>query len=110
MHFTLLPVAYGTGMALVDVGVFALLKKISLDTSLSKWLFMAVFFYAMQPIIFLQALQFESMSVMNLIWNVVSTVLVTIMGLIVFKEKIGFYKKIGIFLSFLSILLLSLED
>ena len=106
----LLPVAYGTGMALIDVGVFALLKKISLDTSFSKWFFIAILFYALQPVIFLQALQFESMAVMNLIWNLVSTVLVTLMGFVIFKEQIGFYKKIGIFLSLVCVFLLSLED
>ncbi len=66
--------------------------------------------YAIQPWVFLQSLQFESLIIMNLMWDVISDVLVTLTGLIFFKEKIGPYKLIGVLLSFISITLMSLDD
>ena len=47
---------------------------------------------------------------MNLLWDVISDVAVTLIGLVVFQEKIGPYKKAGVILSFFSIILMSLND
>ncbi len=66
--------------------------------------------YALQPVLFYFSLQYESLTVMNLLWDVISDVIVTFIGLVIFQEKIGPYKKAGVILSFLSIVLMSLND
>jgi drug/metabolite transporter (DMT)-like permease len=47
---------------------------------------------------------------MNLLWDVVSDVLITLIGVFIFQEKIGPYKKLGVVFSLFSVVLLSLND
>jgi multidrug transporter EmrE-like cation transporter len=49
----------------------------------------------------------EGMAVMNLVWNLLSNVLVTLFGFVIMGEEVGMMKKVGIALSFVSIYLLS---
>ena len=97
-------------MAGIDVFMLSLVKLINKDSRLLRWMIAPTLVYAIQPWIFLQSLSFESLTVMNLMWDVISDVLVTLVGLLYFKETIGIYKVIGVVLSFVSITLLSLED
>ncbi len=97
-------------MALVDVFMLSLVKTVSMDYKLIRWMLIPTLVYAFQPWIFLQSLQFESLIIMNLMWDVISDVLVTLTGLIFFKESIGPFKLIGVILSFISITLMSLDD
>jgi drug/metabolite transporter (DMT)-like permease len=66
--------------------------------------------YAITPWIFLHALKFESMVVMNLMWDLLSDVLVTLSGFFYFQEKVGPYKTIGVVLSLIALTLMSIED
>lgn len=97
-------------MALIDVFMLSIVKSVSLDSRIVKWMVIPTVMYALQPWIFLQSLQFESLIIMNLMWDVISDVLVTLTGLILFKESIGPYKLVGVLLSFISITLMSLDD
>jgi hypothetical protein len=47
---------------------------------------------------------------MNLLFDLISDVLITTIGLLIFQEKIGPYKKAGVIFSFLSIILMSIND
>jgi hypothetical protein len=53
---------------------------------------------------------YNSLTVMNLIWDVMSDVLVTSIGLFYFSEKLTKLKKLGVMLSFISIILLTWND
>ncbi len=97
-------------MALVDVFMLSIVKSVSLNSRLLKWMIVPTIVYAVQPWIFLQSLEYETLIIMNLLWDLISNVLVTLAGLILFKESIGPYKMIGVILSFISITLLSLDD
>ncbi len=98
-------------MASIDVFTFSITKTISDNRSrFLKWMVLPTILYAIQPWIFLSSLQFESLIVMNLMWDLMSDVLVTATGLLYFKEKLGPYKTLGVILSFVSIVLMSLED
>jgi multidrug transporter EmrE-like cation transporter len=88
----------------------SLLKYIHKEKQYLKWIILPMIVYACQPILFYMSLQHESLTVMNLLWDVLSDVLVTLVGLLLFQETIGPYKKAGVMLSFLSIVLLSLND
>ena len=86
------------------------MKYLSQEKQYVGWIFIPVLVYAFQPILFYLSLQYESLTVMNLLWDVISDVLVTFIGLMIFKEKIGPYKRAGVILSFISIVLMSLND
>lgn len=103
---------FGLLLSLIDCGMMSTLKLISIGTLSLSWksLVFPVVFYAMTPLIFLYAMQHESMTVMNLLWDVISSVLVTGIGLYYFNEKITHTKMIGVFFSFVAIYLLSLDE
>jgi drug/metabolite transporter (DMT)-like permease len=105
------PVAYGALMATIDVIMLSIIKAISFNQlRLIKWMILPTLIYALQPWIFLSSLRFESLIVMNLLWDLISNILVTATGFLYFKEKIGPFKTIGVILSFISIIFLSLQD
>ena len=110
MGFESVPLIYGTYMATVDVFMLSILKAINLGWISSSLIFLPTLIYAMQPWIFLKSLEFESMTVMNLLWDVISDVLVTGSGLYFFKEKLSRTKMLGVGLSLISIMLMSSKD
>jgi multidrug transporter EmrE-like cation transporter len=65
----------------------------------SSWTPLAVVLYACEPLVFLKALKYENMSVMNLIWNLMSNVIVTLQGVLVFGEHIEGVRWIAISMS-----------
>ena len=96
-------------MATVDAFMLGFIKAISLGWINTNLLFIPAIIYAIQPFIFYKALSIETMTVMNLLWDVISDVLVTFEGLYFFGEKISHRKMWGVALSFVSIILLSAE-
>jgi multidrug transporter EmrE-like cation transporter len=106
-----IPLLFGLLMATIDVFMLSLIKSISIDgTRMIRWMVLPTIIYALQPWIFLNSLKFESLVVMNLMWDVLSGVLVTLVGIIYFGEKVGFYKRIGVVLSLISVFLLATAD
>ena len=106
----IVPLGFGLAMAGIDVFMLSLLKYISQEKQYLKWIVLPILVYAFQPILFYLSLQYESLTVMNLLWDLLSDVLVTLVGLLILQETIGPYKKAGVILSFLSIALMSLND
>ena len=105
------PIAYGAVMAGIDVFMLGIIKTVSQNKSrLLRWMVLPTIIYALQPWIFLSSLQFESLIVMNLMWDLMSDIMVTGVGLLYFKEKLGPYKTLGVILSFSAIVLMALED
>lgn len=106
-----IPLAYGALMASIDVFMLGLVKTVSQNQSrFLRWMVLPTLIYALQPWIFLSSLKFESLIVMNLMWDLISNILVTGAGFLYFKERIGPYKTLGVILSFVSIVLMSLQD
>ena len=111
VQFEWAPLAFGTVMAGVDVVMLGIIKTVSLNQSkLLRWMVIPTIAYAIQPWIFLQSLKFESLIVMNLMWDLISDVLVTLFGFFYFKEQLGPYKTIGVVLSLFSMALMSITD
>ncbi len=105
------PLSFGLMMASIDVFMLSLIKSISMDGArMIRWMVLPTIIYALQPWIFLQSLKFESLVVMNLLWDVLSDVLVTLVGFFYFGEKVGPLKRIGVVLSLVSIFLLTSAD
>lgn len=106
----LTPFIFGTSLALVDVFALGILKYINLGKLSNSYLVIPTIVYAMQPHIFLASLKYENMTVMNLLWDVISDVLVTGSGLLFFKEKLSHMKMLGIVFAFIGIVLLTWPD
>ena len=105
------PLLYGVFMATIDVFMLGIIKMVSTGAIKSiYWMALPTVVYAFQPWIFLQSLRVETMIVMNLLWDLISDVLVTTSGVLYFKEKISHTKSIGIILSVLGIYLMSCEQ
>ena len=106
-----IPLAYGAIMASIDVFMLSIIKTVSGDVPrFIRWMVLPTVIYALQPWIFLSSLRFESLIVMNLMWDLISDILVTATGFLLFKERLGPYKTLGVILSFVSIVLMSLQD
>jgi multidrug transporter EmrE-like cation transporter len=97
-------------MATIDVIMLGIIKMVNTGAIKNMWwMALPTVVYAFQPWIFLQSLRFETMIVMNLLWDLISDVLVTANGIIYFKEKISSTKMFGVGLSMLGIYLMSCE-
>lgn len=98
----------GLTMAALDVTAFPIVKYVSLGLN-PMWMFIPVCMYAYAPILLLKSLKHETLTVMNAMWDVMSNVLVTCVGLFYFGEKVSWIKLCGVILSIISIGLLSYE-
>jgi multidrug transporter EmrE-like cation transporter len=106
----MIPLVYGTYMASMDVFMLSLLKAINLGWINQAAIFLPTLIYALQPWVFLSSLKYESMTVMNLLWDVLSDVFVTFTGLYFFKEKLSRTKMIGVAFAFVAVFLLTCGD
>ena len=102
---------FGLLMASLDGIILSLLKAVSLGWLGSiRWMIIPTIVYAVQPWIFLLSLRMESLTVMNLLWDVLSDVIVTLIGLFYFGESLSWSKKLGVVLSLFSVYLLTHEE
>jgi multidrug transporter EmrE-like cation transporter len=102
--FSLLPIAFGAVMAFMDVimmftAKFVHLHKISYPVGLA----VATAVYAVEPYLFFRSMNYESMTAMNLIWDLSSDIVVTLAGLFVFGESIKGLRWIAIAMSIISL-------
>jgi drug/metabolite transporter (DMT)-like permease len=107
----LIPLAFASLMAFIDTIVLSLFKCYSLGEI--EWNGIVPFgmvLYSLHPYIFLHALKYESMTVMNLLFDVVSDLMVTSVGLIYFKESVSNMKKLGLLFAFIGIVLMSWDS
>lgn len=106
--FNLLPVAFGTAMALVDIVMMGSLKMVHNKTLPYEVGFPgATLLYALQPFLFFKALTHADMMVANLIWNLMSNIIVTLSGVFIFGESIQGLRWIAISMSIFSLCLLA---
>jgi multidrug transporter EmrE-like cation transporter len=109
-NFNTLPVLFGTILATLDILMMGWAKMVNEGTLSSGIGIPSILgLYALTPLVFLRAMRYESMVVTNLIWDLVSDVLVTLSGIFIFKETFGGIKRIGIILSFVSIGLMTYD-
>jgi drug/metabolite transporter (DMT)-like permease len=101
-------IQYGLLLTLIDCIVFPILKLRYLDilSGFSPLVFSFIL-YGAQTLLFYKSLQFETMAVMNIFWNMASTILVTVIGIYGLHEKISKRKMFGILFGFIALYLLS---
>ena len=102
---------YAFFMASIDAVVMPLLKAKKLGMLTGNWMFpLASIIYASQPFIFYKSLSSNSMTIMNILWDVMSDVLVAIIGIFVFGESLSPLQWVGMVLALLGITLLGCCD
>jgi multidrug transporter EmrE-like cation transporter len=110
-NFNMLPIVFGIAMALIDIVMMSTVKMTStgsLSTALGLPLSMAL--YSLEPIVFLRAMKYEGMVVTNLVWNMMSDVIVTLQGVLIFGESIKGMRWVGIGMSLIALSILAYTD
>jgi multidrug transporter EmrE-like cation transporter len=108
MGFSVLPIAFGATMAVLDLVMMSTVKQVHVGTwPLQTGLPFATLVYALQPYMFLQAMEYTGggLAVVNLVWNLSSDVLVTLMGVLWFGEKIQGARWIAVCMSLVALAL-----
>jgi multidrug transporter EmrE-like cation transporter len=101
-------ILFGLLFGILDAIALPIVKGVSLGWK-PLWMAVPALIYAINPFIFLKALSAESLVIMNLVWDLSSDVLVTLIGIFMFKEHIPCTKMIGVVLSFVSLFLMTYE-
>jgi len=110
-NFNMLPVIFGTLMAFIDICMMSILKMIHIGT-MNKLIGipLSISLYAIEPLIFLKAMNYEGMVVTNLVWNLMSNIIVTLQGILIFGERIKKLRWLGICMSLVSLALMAYTD
>lgn len=110
-NFSMLPIFFGTLMAVLDIFMMSSVKLIKTGSlTYTFGLPFATILYALQPYVFLKALNYENMIVVNLIWNLMSDVIVTLQGVFIFGESIAGLRWLAVSMSIISLILFAYTD
>jgi len=110
-NFNMLPIFFGTVMAFIDIFMMSSVKMISQGTIPYSWgLPLSLGLYALEPLIFLKAMKYEGMVITNLVWNLMSNIIVTLQGIFFFGESIKGLRWVGICMSIFSLCFLAYTD
>ena len=96
----------GIILALLDTVSLPLLKQAYLHKN-NVFLTIGIFIGICQKFIFYNSMKYSSLTVMNVLWDLLSDVFVSLFGIFIFKENISTRKLIGIAISFVSIYLMN---
>lgn len=109
--FSFLPIVFGVSMAILDIMMMSIAKysskgQIAYGTALP----LATLIYAFEPYLFFKSLRYESLTTMNLIWDLTSDVLVTILGVFWFGESIKGLRWLAVLFAIFSLGLFAYTD
>jgi multidrug transporter EmrE-like cation transporter len=109
--FSMLPVFFGTIMACIDISMMSSVKLVSQNKIPVSWgLPLSMGLYALEPLVFLKAMNYEGMVVTNLVWNLMSNIIVTLQGIFIFGETMKGIRWVAISMSILSLMLLAYSN
>ena len=100
---------FGLMFGILDAIRLPVIKGVNTGLFSYKWMFVPFLLYAASPFLFLQGLKGESLTILNLVWDLTSDVIVTVIGLGFFAESISSTKMLGVCLSFIALFLMSYE-
>lgn len=110
-NFSMLPIGLGLMMASLDVIMMSLAKLTSKGAiAMGTALPVAILLYSLEPYIFFKAMKYESLTAMNLIWDLTSDVLVTIVGIFYFRESIKGLRWLAVLFALFSLALFAYTD
>lgn len=96
-------------LALLDAVSLPMVKK-SYTTGNHLYFIIACLVSIAQLSIFYMSMKYTNMTLLNLSWDILSDITVTLYGLFILKESISNYQRLGIILSFVSIYLLNHDN
>lgn len=103
----------GLGQASIDVFALGLVKVAATTASKSqvvKLMIMPMFTYMLQPLITYFILQTETLTITNLIWDLTSDILVSLIGIFYFGERLGRVRTAGLLVGMIALVLLAQKD
>ena len=110
-NFSMLPIFFGTLMALLDIMMMGSVKMIHNGTlNPAIGLPFSIGLYALEPLVFLKALNYEGMVVVNLVWNLMSDIVVTLQGILIFGESIKGLRWVALGMALFSLGLFAYTD
>jgi drug/metabolite transporter (DMT)-like permease len=99
---------FGLILGSIDAIVLPITKAV--HNGLNPWaMLIPVVVYASTPLIFLTGLASETLSIMNLVWDLTSTVIITLIGVFFFREQLPPLKLLGVFFSFIALFFMTYE-
>lgn len=109
MNKNLTSIAIGLVLAVFDLLNMGAIKNVSRGAFKPAVMWIVTILYAAQPWIFLKGLNYTSMAVLNLSWDLISDILVTLSGLFYFRESLTNYKMLGVLFAVVSIILFTVD-
>lgn len=101
---------FGAAFSALDTIALPITKSVSKGTLSKLWMLVPALLYGASPFVFLKALEQESLTIMNLVWDLTSDLTVTFIGLVVFAERIAPTKLVGVCFSLVGLFLMSYEN
>jgi EamA domain-containing membrane protein RarD len=99
----------GLLLAIFDMFNMSAMKSITINRAPRMLMLLVTALYAVQPWIFIKGLNFTSMTVLNLSWDLLSDILVTLSGLLYFRESLTEYKLLGVLFALVAIILFAVD-
>lgn len=101
---------YSIILSLNDIASFGLVKTYALrQVSVVPGLILPMLLYSLQMPLFFQGLRYTTMAILNISWNLVSNIVVTLVGIFYFREKITHLRSAAILLALSSLALFSFD-
>ena len=86
-----------------------IIKKIDDKLVSNKWIIIPIVISIMTIWLTFIGLRYTSLTILNMQWNIMSNIIVTIAGFLYFNEVHSTYEIIGLTFGFISIMILSIE-
>lgn len=102
-------ITYGITFGALDAIALPIVKGVSIGWD-KAWMLLPVFMYGASPFLLLSALREETLTIMNLVWDLTSDLIVTFIGLVIFAESLSPMKFLGVCFSFLALFCMSYES
>jgi len=100
---------YGVAFGALDSIALPIVKGVSMGWD-PAWMVIPAILYAGSPFLFLTALRQETLTIMNLVWDLTSDLVVTFIGLVIFAETISPIKALGVCISMIGLIMMSWES
>lgn len=99
---------FGLLFGIIDAIALPIVKSVHNGAN-NWWMLFPAIIYAANPFIFLKALEKESLTIMNLVWDLTSDITITLIGLFVFAERLPPLKLLGVLVSLVGLVLMTYE-
>ena len=102
----------GSGLAVLDmIGYFILGQTHRNKIGYAQGMALTSLIYVIQPFIMYRVLQMGgTVTVLNLSWDCLSSIIVTLLGVFYFKDKVKGLKLYGMMFAFLAVFLFALDE